>query len=287
MSTTPTFPLRTRGVALAALAVAVAGALTSTDAAASGFQISENTAQALGRAYAGRDTAGNDVSVVENNPAAMSDLTGNMFQVDVTGIGVNTQFHGSGSDAFGAPLSGGDGGNGGDVTPVPALAAMFQLNDAWRIGFAMDAPFGLKTEYDNGWVGRYQALKSKVTSLDLTGSVSWTINPQFALGASLIAQRTKVDLSNAVDFGALIAATQLAECGGEPDAVGCAETKAEVGRLGVQFEYADPAKYFRWNGDLKTKHGLFEADLGAGPVSLSAAVSLLAPEVALSEAMFF
>jgi hypothetical protein len=80
---------------------------------------------------------------------------------------------------------------------------------------------------------------------------------------------------------------RLAECGAEPDAVGFAETKAEAGRLGVQFEYADPAKYFRWNGDLKTKYGLFEADLGAGPVSLSAAVSLLAPEVALSEAMFF
>ncbi len=210
---------RRRAMVVAALTLAVAGALASTDAAASGFQIKENSAKALGRAFAGVDTAGNDASVVVNNPAAMSDLTGVVFQADATAIEVNTQFHGSGTDAFGFPLSGSDGGNGGDVTPVPALYFSAPINDAWRIGLGFNAPFGLKTEYDNGWVGRYQALKSKVTSIDLTGSVSWQINPQVALGASIIAQKTTVDLSNAVDFGAIIASTQIEQCialGGDP-----------------------------------------------------------------------
>ncbi|HJU27273.1 MAG TPA: outer membrane protein transport protein [Rhodanobacteraceae bacterium] len=190
--------------------MAVAGALASTDAAASGFQIKENSAKALGRAFAGVDTAGNDASVVVNNPASMSDLNGMVFQADVTAIDIHTQFHGSGTDVFGAPLSGGDGGNGGDVTPVPALYFSAPINDAWRIGLAFNAPFGLKTEYDNGWMGRYQALKSKVTSLDATGSISWEVNPQVALGLSIIAQKTTVDLSNAVDFGAIIAGQQIA-----------------------------------------------------------------------------
>ena len=219
MSTTSMFRRRARGLVLAALTVAVAGALVSTDASASGFQIKENSAKALGRAFAGVDTAGNDASVVVNNPAAMSDLTGMVFQADVTAIDVNTQFHGSGTDAFGAPLSGGDGGNGGDVTPVPAMYFSAPINDAWRIGLGFTAPYGLKTQYDSGWVGRYQALKSKVTSLDLTGSISWQINPQVALGASIIAQKTKVDLSNAVDFGAIIAGASIQQCialGGTP-----------------------------------------------------------------------
>lgn len=221
MSTTSMFRQRARGLVLAALTVAVAGALVSTDASASGFQIKENSAKALGRAFAGVDTAGDDVSVVVNNPAAMADLSGRVFQADVTAIDVNTRFHGSGTDAFGAPLSGGDGGNGGDVTPVPALYFSAPINDAWRVGFAFSAPYGLKTQYDNGWVGRYQALKSKVTSEDLTGSISWQVNPQVALGASVIAQRTKVDLSNAVDFGAVIASGFVAQCvgaGGSPSA---------------------------------------------------------------------
>ena len=210
---------RRGALVLTALALVVASVVASTDAAASGFQIKENSAKALGRAFAGVDTAGDDASVVVNNPAAMSDLNGMVFQADVTAIDVNTQFHGSGTDAFGFPLSGGDGGNGGDVTPVPALYFSAPINDAWRIGLAVNAPFGLKTEYDDGWMGRYQALKSKVTSLDLTGSISWQINPQVALGASIIAQQTKVDLSNAVDFGAIVASAQIEQCialGGNP-----------------------------------------------------------------------
>ena len=62
------------GLALAALSVAVAGALVSPAAIASGFQISENTAQALGRAYAGREAAGNDASVVSALPAVRAAL---------------------------------------------------------------------------------------------------------------------------------------------------------------------------------------------------------------------
>ncbi len=206
MSTNPKSRLRLGGLALAALSLAVTGALVSPPASASGFQISENTAKALGRAYAGREAAADDPSVVVNNPAAMAWLEGYQLEVVATAIDVNTRFHGSGTDAIGMPLSGGNGGNGGDVNGVPAIFFVMPIGDAWRIGFGLDAPFGLKTDYDAGWMGRYQALKSSVKSMDFTGSVSWKLNPQFSVGASIIAQKTTVDLSNAVDFGAILAA---------------------------------------------------------------------------------
>jgi hypothetical protein len=57
--------------------------------------------------------------------------------------------------------------------------------------------------------------------------------------------------------------------------------------LGVQFAYTDARKSFRWTGDLVTQHALFEAALGETTTRLPAAVSLLIPEAALSEAMFF
>ena len=57
--------------------------------------------------------------------------------------------------------------------------------------------------------------------------------------------------------------------------------------LVVRFEYANPARFFHWSGDLVAGHALFEADFGAGRTTLSAAASLLSPETALSEAMFF
>jgi glucose-6-phosphate dehydrogenase assembly protein OpcA len=58
-------------------------------------------------------------------------------------------------------------------------------------------------------------------------------------------------------------------------------------RLGVRFEYDDPSRHFRWSGDLATRHASFDAEFGSGRTQLPAAVSLLAPEAALSEAMFF
>jgi hypothetical protein len=61
----------------------------------------------------------------------------------------------------------------------------------------------------------------------------------------------------------------------------------ERGSLRVRFEYAAPQRYFRWAGDLASGHALFEADFGSGATRLPAAVSMLAPESALSEAMFF
>ena len=99
-----------RPLALAALGLAIAGALAAPQQArASAFQLKEDSAQAMGRAYAGSATAGGDVSVVANNPAAMSDLDGTYLQADITAINFGTQFHGTATDALGRPISGGNG----------------------------------------------------------------------------------------------------------------------------------------------------------------------------------
>ena len=58
-------------------------------------------------------------------------------------------------------------------------------------------------------------------------------------------------------------------------------------RLAIRFIFADPAHFFRWSGDLASGQAVFEAELGSGATKLAAVVSLLKPEAALSEAMFF
>lgn len=57
--------------------------------------------------------------------------------------------------------------------------------------------------------------------------------------------------------------------------------------LGVQFDYDDAGRYFRWSGNIAKGHAHFECNFGGGATTLPASVSLLAPEMALSEAMFF
>jgi hypothetical protein len=82
---------------------------------------------------------------------------------------------------------------------------------------------------------------------------------------------------------------RLAACGWipGPGAIAGAE-RVEAGvDLGVRFRYEGSAKVFRWSGDFSAGHAHFRADFGVGRTELTTGLGLLAPEVALSEAMFF
>lgn len=194
----------TRPLALAALSAAIVGALFAPGtASASAFQLKENSAKGLGRAYAGSATAGGDVSVVVNNPAAMSDLKGTYLQADITAINFSTKFSGSAHDVLGRPISGGNGGDGGTTLPVPAIFFATQVNDRVHIGAGFSVPFGFQTEYDKNWVGRYNGIKSKFQSLDATLSASFDVTDTFSLGASVIAQKTSAELTSAINYNAV------------------------------------------------------------------------------------
>ena len=135
-----------------ALALGIAGALASGQAHASAFQLKENSVKAQGRAMAGSASAKGDASVVVNNPAVMSTFTEKTVQTDVTAIDLSFNFTGGGNAAAGSPLqrplTGGNGGNAGGLTPVPAMSFILPLSDRFEyltLGAMVSAPFGLKT----------------------------------------------------------------------------------------------------------------------------------------------
>jgi long-chain fatty acid transport protein len=185
------------------LTAGILSALSCTQAMATGFQVRENSIQAMSRAYAGSGSDTGDAAVVSNNPAAMTMFTDATVQSDVTVIDLSTKFTGGGQDALGRPLTGGNGGDAGGATPVPALDLIVPMGN-FAFGASINAPFGLKTEYDPGWVGRYQALKSDLRTYDFTLAGAYKFNDMFSIGAGLIVQRATAELTNAVDFGALL-----------------------------------------------------------------------------------
>jgi len=207
------------------LALGIAGALAVGQAQASGFQLRENSVKNLGRANTGTATAHDDASVVVNNPAAMVNLTQSTFQFDATNINLDADFDGGATTgpyvslATGGPtadpVTGGNGGDPGASTWVPAVAFVMPVGENFRLGASVSAPFGLKTQYDADWVGRYNAIKSDVKTVDLTVSAAWAVNEQFSLGLGAIYQRTDVTLSNAIDFGYALCA-QSAPLAGPP-----------------------------------------------------------------------
>ncbi len=59
------------------------------------------------------------------------------------------------------------------------------------------------------------------------------------------------------------------------------------GSFKLEFIYAGPPQIFRWEVDLARDLAIFEGDLGTGRSMLTVGAHLLAPEMALGEAMFF
>lgn len=191
--------------AFSALALGIASVLGMGHAHASGFQLKENSVKSQGSSFAGSGVKTGDSSVVVNNPATMTQFEGTTMQADVTVIDLSYEFKGSGTDALGQPLTGGDGGDAGDVTPVPAMSIVHKLDNGLALGAMVSAPFGLKTEYDDGWMGRYYAHTSDVKIVDLTLSAAVDVVPDvLSVGVGAIFSRADVTLSKSVDFGTLL-----------------------------------------------------------------------------------
>ena len=204
-----------RTVRFTALALAVVGTLVASQASASGFQLRENSAKALGRAGAGSVVA-KDVAVVANNPAAMAQFDKLTMQTDLTVIDLNAKFHGSSCTPVSAtmcvPIGGGDGGDPGDPTLVPAMAVVIPLTGSLErltLGASISAPFGLGTKYEPTWMGRYNATTTEIEIPALTLSAAYEVTPTFSLGVGFIYQRADVTLANGIDFGRLLASAGI------------------------------------------------------------------------------
>jgi long-chain fatty acid transport protein len=89
------------------------------------------------------------------------------------------------------------------------------LNDRFAVGFGVNAPFGLKLEYDNDWIGRFQALKSEIETYNFNPSFSWRLSNVVTLGFGVDYQKLQAELTNFLDYSAVTAqgAGQLVQAG--------------------------------------------------------------------------
>lgn len=108
-----------------------------------------------------------------------------------------------------APLLGGNGGDGGVTKVIPNMYFSKKLSDRFTVGIGINAPFGLATEYDNTWVGRYHAIESDVLTVNINPAIAYKINENLSVGAGFSIQYLKAKLSNAIDFGTLNAIVKL------------------------------------------------------------------------------
>ena len=188
------------------LSAAIALALTtgiSTQSQAAGFALIENSASGMGNAFAGAAAIGEDASTVYFNPAAMTKLSGNNISAAIHGISTSADFTNGSSSLWGGGNLTGIDDDGGVNAVVPNFYYTNQLSDYWTFGLGVNAPFGLETNYDENWIGRYQATKSEVMTLNINPSLAAKVSEKFSLGFGLSIQYMEATLANKLDSGAI------------------------------------------------------------------------------------
>ncbi|MCB0330232.1 MAG: porin [Bdellovibrionales bacterium] len=193
-------------VAAALLAVPVFVFVPAERGSAAGFAILEQSSEGIGYAFAGAAAGYGDGSEIAFNPAAMAWIPDTHVSANVDLIIPSAEFKNNGSNnpnLGGIALSGSNGPDGGELAAVPSFYVKSELFEGAHFGLGVHSPFGLSTNYDREWVGRYTAVESELRTVSITPAFSFEVTENFAIGGALNVLYTEATLSNAIDFGTI------------------------------------------------------------------------------------
>ncbi|EJM58126.1 MULTISPECIES: OmpP1/FadL family transporter [Pseudomonas] len=157
--------------------LSLAVALASTQIFASGFALNEQSISGMGTGFAGRSSSADDASTVFGNPAGMSRIKRQEVTGGIAAIDASSDI----KDAQGAH----PGTNKGDMVPFTAVPMGYYvkpIDDHWAFGLGVYAPFGLITDYENGFQGAGFGSKSEVKVVTFQPTVSYAFNDKVSIG---------------------------------------------------------------------------------------------------------
>jgi long-chain fatty acid transport protein len=172
-------------------------AVCSSYASAAGFQLTEQNASGLGNAYAGQGAVAENASTIFFNPAGMTQLREREASVGLTAVRTSFKFSNNGSNV-GFLAGTGNGGDGGGWGFIPNAYLSWAINKDLYVGVGVGAPFGLKTEYDNPWLGAAQSTKFDLKTLNINPSIAYRVNDTVSLGFGLDFQRLTAEYTRQV-----------------------------------------------------------------------------------------
>lgn len=154
---------------------------------ASGFQLNEHGAKAMamGGAFAG---LANDLSAFYFNPAGLAFINGTNVAAGTALIAPSAAFRGP------SPEIGESKVNSKLFTPVHFYLS-HQLSDKLVIGFALNNPFGLGTDWDENWVGRFMAIKTEVRVFAFHAVAAYKLLDNLSLSAGFQYNYADVEIS--------------------------------------------------------------------------------------------
>jgi long-chain fatty acid transport protein len=170
--------------------ILILGSTLSALSFGNGFSINEQSARTLGQAYSGRASDADNASTIATNPAGMARLKRGEFSFGAAYIDASSDI----SDTHASATIPGlgtipiNGTNDGDIVPgitIPFAYYAQPINEQWSVGFGVFVPYGLKTDYENTFQGRYLGVKSELQIITAQPTVSYNFGNGLALGAGV------------------------------------------------------------------------------------------------------
>ena len=143
---------------------------------AGGFQINEqgSRAMAMGGAYT---AIANDASAVYFNNAAITRLQGFQLLIGTTVIVPSVSFRGPSPSVTETKME--------KQTFTPSYAYLtYGITPNLYAGLGFNTPFGLGTQWDNNWVGRYSSTKTDLKTFGFNPTIAYKFN-DVSVGAGL------------------------------------------------------------------------------------------------------
>ncbi len=169
------------------------------EALGSGFALYEAGARAnsLGSTLVGR---ADDPSAVFYNPAGITQLPGLQFMGGSIMIAPSTDVKTIGNRLNPFSRQEITSQMDGHVWFPPHLYLTYQINNSLWFGFGLFTPFGLGTEFDGDWPGRFNSYKAIIQTLNINPNIAWKINDQLSVAAGLDVMWFDLELRNKIAF---------------------------------------------------------------------------------------
>jgi long-chain fatty acid transport protein len=171
------------------------------NAHASGFGLREGSADWMANAFAGDTAKAYDASTARSNPAGMIRLDQNEFDAAINGIFPSVTFDGGNFVGAGAQTSGTTGGNLIQSGATGGLYAVWAATRDFKLGMALDAPFGQRVANPGSFVGRYQGLVSSISDQQVTIAAAYRLDDQWSVGGGPVIDFFSSRLTQAVNTG--------------------------------------------------------------------------------------
>lgn len=189
-------------------AIAVAAGALSTQALAAGFALNEQSISGMGTSFAGRSSSADDATTLFGNPAGMSRLKREEVSFGMAAIHAKTDIKDNsaaspqGPGGARAPISGSNDGDMVPFTAVPMGYYVKPIDDKWAVGVGVYVPFGMISDYEGGFQGRYFGDYSEVRVITVQPTVSYRFNEKLSVGFGPTLNRIDGELQSATINGA-------------------------------------------------------------------------------------